>query len=66
MINHFLSTSTEDYLIIMDPSTIFTDDPITATLTQLESGYQGVGWKGGLVNLDDQWRSTDDKGVGES
>jgi hypothetical protein len=65
VINHFLNTSTEDYLIIMDPSTIFTDDPITATLTQLESGYQGVGWKGGLVNLDDQWRSTDDKGVGE-
>lgn len=65
VINHFLSTSTEDYLVIMDPSTIFTDDPITATLTQLESGYQGVGWKGGLVNLDDEWRSTDDKGVGE-
>ena len=65
VINHFLSTSTEDYLIIMDPSTIFTDDPITATLIQLESGYQGVGWKGGLINLDDEWRSTDDKGVGE-
>jgi hypothetical protein len=65
VINHFLSTSTEDYLVIMDPSTIFTDDPITPTLTQLESGYQGVGWKGGLVNLDDEWRSTDDKGVGE-
>ena len=65
VINHFLNTSTEEYLVIMDPSTIFTDDPITATLTQLESGYQGVGWKGGLVNLDDEWRSTDDKGVGE-
>jgi len=35
VINHFLSTSTEDYLIIMDPSTIFTDDPITATLINL-------------------------------
>ncbi len=65
VINHFLNTSSEDYLVIMDPSTIFTDDPITPTLIQLESGYQGVGWKGGLVNLDDQWRSTDDKGVGE-
>ena len=65
VINHFLNTSTEDYLVIMDPSTIFTADPITPTLTQLESGYQGVGWKGGLVNLDDEWRSTDDKGVGE-
>ena len=65
VINHFLNTSSEDYLVIMDPSTIFTADPITPTLTQLESGYQGVGWKGGLVNLDDEWRSTDDKGVGE-
>ena len=65
VINYFLNTSTEDYLVIMDPSTIFTDDPITPTLTQLESGYQGAGWKGGLVNLDDEWRSTDDKGVGE-
>jgi hypothetical protein len=49
----------------MDPSTVFTGDPIPETLSALESGYQGAGWKGGLVNLEDEWRSTDDKGVGE-
>ena len=49
----------------MDPSTIFLADPIPKTLDALNSGFQGVGWKGGLVNLDDEWRSTDDKGVGE-
>jgi len=65
VINYFLNTFTEDYLVIMDPSTIFTGDPIPETLSALESGYQGTGWKGGLVNLEDEWRSTDDKGVGE-
>ena len=65
IINHFLNTLAEDYLVIMDPSTVFTGDPILQTLTALESGYQAAGWKGGLVNLEDEWRSTDDKGVGD-
>ena len=49
----------------MDPSTTFTADPIELTLDQLSTGYQAVGWKGGLVNLADDWKSTEDKGVGE-
>ena len=65
VINYFLNTFTDDYLIIMDPSTKFTADPIPMTLSALESGYQGVGWKGGLVNLEDEWRTTSDKGAGE-
>ena len=65
VINYFLNTFTDDYLIIMDPSTKFTADPIPMTLSSLESGYQGVGWKGGLVNLEDEWRTTSDKGAGE-
>ena len=65
VINYFLNTFTEDYLVIMDPSTIFTGDPIPETLSALKSGHQAAGWKGGLVNLEDEWRSTDDKGVGE-
>lgn len=65
LLNSFLKSHTEDYLVIMDPSTVFLADPISPTLMQLEAGYQGVGWKGGLVNLDDEWRSIDDKGVGE-
>jgi hypothetical protein len=65
VINHFLNTFSEDYLIIMDPSTKFTADPIPKTLSTLADGYQGVGWKGGLVNLEDEWRTTSDKGAGE-
>ncbi len=53
------------YLVLMDPSTLFLDDAITPTLTQLGEGFQGVGWKGGLVNLEDEWRTVDDKGEGE-
>ena len=49
----------------MDPSTNFLSDPIPQTVASLQSGFQGVGWKGGLVNLEDDWRSTTDKGAGE-
>jgi hypothetical protein len=65
VINHFLNSCLEDYLVIMDPSTNFLSDPIPQTVASLQSGFQGVGWKGGLVNLEDDWRSTTDKGAGE-
>jgi hypothetical protein len=65
LINNFLEKFTEDFLVIMDPSTIFLGDAISKSLEFLNSGYQGVGWKGGLVNIADEWRSTEDKGPGE-
>ena len=50
----------------MDPSTRFTGDAITPVLETLNAGeYIAAGWRGGLVNLDDKWRSVDDKGAGE-
>ena len=64
-INHFLSTVEEKYVVIMDPSTNFTGDAITPVVAKLESGYQGVGWRGGLVNIEDEWRSVDDRGEGD-
>jgi hypothetical protein len=64
-LNHFLKESNEKYLVIMDPSTNFLGDPIPATVEKLESGYAGVGWRGGVVNTDDDWRSVDDRGAGE-
>ena len=64
-INQFLTKSEEKYVVILDPSTRFLGDAITPTLEKLENGYQGVGWRGGLVNLDDDWRSVDDRGQGE-
>lgn len=64
-INHFVKESEEKFLVIMDPSTSFTGDPIAPTLERLESGFQGVGWRGGLVDLADDWRSVVDRGPGE-
>ena len=53
------------YLVLMDPSTLFLGDAITPTLAKLNQGFTAVGWKGGLVNLEDEWRTVDDKSEGE-
>jgi hypothetical protein len=54
------------YVIVMDPSTTLAGDAISPVLTELNKGeFVAVGWKGGLVNLADDWRSTEDKGDGE-
>ena len=37
--------------------------PVLAELNKGE--FSAVGWRGGLVNTDDEWRSVDDKGAGE-
>lgn len=64
--NALLQNIPSQFLIIMDPSTRFLGDAITPVLAQLEQGtYSAVGWKGGLINVDDEWRSVDDKGPGE-
>lgn len=64
--NAILKAVATKFVIIMDPSTRFTGDAITPVLAALNTGsYAAVGWRGGLVNLDDQWRSVDDKGAGD-
>lgn len=64
--NALLQNIPTQLLIIMDPSTRFLGDAITPVLAQLNEGtFAGVGWKGGLINMDDEWRSVDDKGPGE-
>lgn len=64
--NALLRNVLSKYLVIMDPSTRFTGDAITPVLDELRRGeYAAVGWRGGLVNLDDGWRTVDDKGAGE-
>lgn len=64
--NALLKSITSEYVVIMDPSTRFTGDAITPVLAELQKReYVAVGWRGGLVNLEDDWRSTDDKGPGE-
>ncbi|HUW87010.1 MAG TPA: hypothetical protein VMW30_01320 [Candidatus Paceibacterota bacterium] len=64
--NSLLQNIPSQFLIIMDPSTRFLGDAITPVLAQLKEGtFSGVGWKGGLINVNDEWRSVDDKGPGE-
>ena len=64
--NTLLAKIMSKYVVIMDPSTRFIGDAITPVVAELEKGeYVAVGWRGGLVNVDDEWRSVDDKGDGE-
>ena len=64
--NALLKNISSKYLVIMDPSTRFIGDAIAPVLAELNKGqYSAVGWRGGLVNTDDEWRSVDDKGPGE-
>ena len=64
--NALLKFAPSDYIVIMDPSTRFLGDAITPALELLETGeWAAVGWRGGLVNVADEWRSVDDKGPGE-
>jgi hypothetical protein len=64
--NALLRNVTSEFIIIMDPSTTFTSDAITPVLAELQKReFVAVGWRGGLVNLEDDWRSTEDKGAGE-
>lgn len=64
--NALLKIASTPYVVIMDPSTTFTGDAITPVLQELnKKEFVAVGWRGGLVNIEDQWRSVDDKGAGE-
>jgi len=55
-----------EFVIFMDPSTSLTADPIP----QLDHAFAdskvvSAGWRGALVNIEDNWRTVDDKGPGE-
>lgn len=64
--NALLRNVTSDFIVIMDPSTRFTGDAIAPVLAKLqEREFTAVGWRGGLINIADDWRSVDDKGAGE-
>lgn len=64
-VNLMLDEIQTDYVVLMDPSTRFIADPFPLVIEQLTLGYQGVGWRGGLVDIDDDWRSVINKGPGE-
>jgi hypothetical protein len=64
--NALLKNISSKYLVIMDPSTRFTGDVMSLVSAELSQGdFSAIGWRGGLVNTEDEWRSVDDKGAGE-
>ncbi len=64
--NALIKLANSPYVIVMDPSTIFEGDAITPVISKLaENNFSAVGWRGGLINIEDEWRSVDDKGEGE-
>ena len=64
--NTLLKFSPSPVMVIMDPSTIFTGDAITPTIAQFEKeNWSVVGWRGGLIDIEDEWRSVTDVGPGE-
>ena len=64
-VNLMIDEIQSKYIVLMDPSTRFLANPFPQVITGLASGYIGVGWRGGLVDLEDEWRSVVDKGPGE-
>lgn len=65
-VNALMKNVDSKYVIVMDPSTTLKGDAVSPVLAELtKNEYVAVGWKGGLVNLADDWRTTEDKGDGE-
>lgn len=64
--NALLKNLATKFMVVMDPSTRFLGDAMTPVIAELNNGeFSAVGWRGGLVNTEDEWRSVDDKGAGE-
>jgi len=64
--NALLKNLATKYMVVMDPSTRFLGDAMTPVIAELNKAeFSAVGWRGGLVNTEDEWRSVDDKGSGE-
>jgi hypothetical protein len=62
--NALLKIASTPYVVIMDPSTTFTGDAITPVLQELnKKEFVAVGWRGGLVNIEDQWRSVNVRAI---
>jgi hypothetical protein len=68
--NTLLRIAPTSTLIIMDPSTEFVGDAITPVMEKFSQAdsqqeWSAIGWKGGLVDIEDQWRTVKDRGPGE-
>ncbi len=64
--NALLQKIQSTYVVVIDPATRFTGDALSPAIAELEKAeFVAVGWRGGLINVDDEWRSVTDSGAGE-
>lgn len=57
--------SPSEFFVLMDPSTIFQGDALSMLKAAITGDVVAAGWKGALVDVEDQWRSVVDRGPGE-
>ena len=64
--NALLDKVKSTYVILMQPSTHVTGDAVNLAVAELKRGeFVAVGSRGGLINIEDDWRSVNEKGDGE-
>ena len=64
-INKLIELRNSEFCVVMDLSSIISGDAISPLVSRIDDQFVAVGWKGCQVNLEEQWRSVDDKGDGE-
>lgn len=57
--------SPSPYHVMMDISTVLDGDAFSPLKNAITGDVVASGWKGALVDIDDQWRSVVDRGAGE-
>ena len=64
--NALLDKVKSTYVILMQPSTHVTGDTVNLAVAELKRGeFVAVGSRGGLIDIEDEWRSVNEKGDGE-
>lgn len=60
-----VENSPSEFQVLMDPSTILQGDALSLMKAAISGDVVGVGWRGALIDREDQWRSVVDRGPGE-
>ena len=64
--NALLDKIKSTYVILMQPSTHITGNVVNLAVDELRKGeFVAVGSRGGLINIEDEWRSVNEKSDGE-
>lgn len=64
--NALLEKVKSTYLILMQPSTHISGNAVNLAVAELKRGeFVAVGSRGGLINIEDEWRSVNEKSDGE-